>query len=187
MERGIEGFIEALTAIPGEPTDEQVLQIVENHPIASEALEPYVQWRPDRYTRNLIYQDDRYQVIALCWNVGQGTPVHDHCGQRCWMLIERGRLEISDFRWQPNGSKPELVHSAVVGDKGNDRYADVEVCGRVHTIANRATWAEPAVSVHIYSKPFDSCYIYDLVSGERRLIELSFDTVGELTQASQTG
>src|ERR1051326_7912192 len=40
---------------------------------------------PARYARRLVYRDpdDRYTVLPMVWNVGQGTPLHDHAGIWC--------------------------------------------------------------------------------------------------------
>ena len=48
--------------------------------------------RDDTYARHLLHKDqhNRFVVLALVWNPGQGTPIHDHA---CWGLM--GILENS--------------------------------------------------------------------------------------------
>lgn len=174
----LEELIDSLQAIPRASfSDDLVLDVVRRTRVDRADLEPFVDWRPDRYTRHLVYRDDLFQIIVLCWNVGQRTPIHDHAGQKCWMMIEQGRLEIEDYRYK-EGVPPRRLCSEIVG--GDDLHIDQ--CACVHKIVNRAEWGEPALSVHVYSRPFDSCYVYDLATGERELIDLCYDSVGPLVE-----
>ena len=50
----------------------------------------------------------------------------------------------------------------------------------VHRIGNLAEWQEPAVSLHVYSRPFDSCGVYCPDTGRRQACDLRFDSVGPL-------
>lgn len=177
----LEDLVDRLGSIPaGEFTDDRVLATVSDLRISKDSLDPYVTWKPDRYTRNLVFRNELFEVIVLCWNVGQSTPVHDHAGQRCWMLVEEGRLEITDVAWN-RGRAPRMLGAEVVGRRGGGVHVDR--CACVHQIANRCAWGEPAVSVHVYSRPVTSCYLYDLASGTRERIDLAFDTVGPLVDA----
>ena len=55
----LEGFVAALRAIPEEEfTDGRVLETVNNNRVATAELDPYMVWKPDRYTRSLIYRDE---------------------------------------------------------------------------------------------------------------------------------
>src|SRR5690349_19927185 len=40
---------------------------------------------PDRYARRLIHHDpqNRYSLMAMVWDKGQGTALHDHAGMWC--------------------------------------------------------------------------------------------------------
>jgi hypothetical protein len=42
----------------------------------------------------------------LCWQPGQGTPVHTHNGQLGWMVMDRGALEVQNYSWL-GCNKPE--------------------------------------------------------------------------------
>lgn len=177
----LEGFVAALRAIPEEEfTDSRVLEAVTKNCVSMAAVEPYTVWKADRYTRSLIYRDDLFQVLVLCWNVGQASPVHDHAGQRCWMSLPQGRLEIANYSFK-HGREIEFIDAEIVGKHDSDVHVDQ--CCSVHQIANRCAWCEPAVSLHVYSRPFDSCYIYDLATGQRELKPMVCDQYGPLAAA----
>lgn len=179
----MERFVDALGSLPaGEPTEAGVMEVLRTHRVSQEELRRHVVWNDDSYTRTLIYRDDRFQVIALGWGVGHVTPVHDHAGQRCWMMIERGRLRISDYRWKEGAGPPRLLNEEVVG--GEPGRLHVDTCACVHQIANPEAWEQPAVSLHVYSRPFSSCGVYCLETGAREEVDLRFDRVGELAEVS---
>ena len=56
-------------------------------------------FRDDRYSRNLIYRDPIFEVMAIGWKPGQKTPVHTHNGQLGWMLVEQGALSVKTYRY----------------------------------------------------------------------------------------
>jgi len=176
---GFAEFVDTLRSLPdGDPCDPDMMVALRECRIRPEELARSVVWNEERYTRHLVYNDDRYQVILLGWGIGQVSPIHDHAGQRCWMIVEQGRLQITDFQWKEGEGPPLLLHDEVVGGKGDDLYLDR--CACVHRIANLAEWQEPAMSLHVYSRPFDSCGVYCLDTGRREACDLRFDSVGPL-------
>ena len=44
----------------------------------------------------------------------------------------------------------------------------------IHQIANLETFGEPAISLHVYSKPIDSCVVYDLENETCSRVQLSY-------------
>jgi len=38
------------------------------------ALSPYIFWRDSAYTRNLIYRDDWFEVMVICWVTVRRRP-----------------------------------------------------------------------------------------------------------------
>lgn len=176
---GLEEFINALRGLPpGDPTEPAIMEVLRTRRVDPRELERHVVWAPDHYTRHLVYRDARYLVILLGWGVGHTTPVHDHAGQRCWMMIEQGRLRITDYCWQEGAGAPRLLNEEVVG--GGPGRLHVDTCACVHRIANHERWNEPAISLHVYSRPFCSCGTYCLETGAKEMVDLEFDSVGPL-------
>lgn len=179
---GLEELVDALRALPpGDPTEPDILGVLSSCRVDPRELERHVVWSADHYTRHLVFRDDRYQVILLGWGVGQVTPIHDHAGQRCWMMIEQGRLQITDYCWKEGGGAPRLLNAETVG--GAPGTMHVDTCACVHRIGNPSDWDEPAISLHIYSRPFSACGIYCAETGEREIVDLEFDSVGPLVPA----
>ncbi|NKB89273.1 MAG: hypothetical protein GKS06_13730 [Acidobacteria bacterium] len=174
-------FVTALQELPpGDPCDPDMIALMDRYRLHPDEIERYVVWDEEHYTRHLVYRDERFQVILLGWSIGQVTPVHDHAGQCCWMRIESGRLEMSDYAWKEGGGAPSLLNRETVGGVGEELHLDR--CACVHQIANPGQWGERAVSLHVYSRPFTECGTYCLETGAKEVTELVYDTVGPFAQ-----
>ena len=58
----------------------------------------YLTWDRQHYTRNLIDKTSLYELLAICWEIGQASSVHNHRDQNCWMAVPIGRLQVENFR-----------------------------------------------------------------------------------------
>lgn len=161
----IQEFTKALSAIP-EPkfTHSNVLRFLQRYPVVIESLEPYLYFCAEHYTRNLIQKTDLFELIALCWDIGQKSPIHNHRDQKCWMAMAHGKLQIHTFalvKKDPATHFCELESSGqVLLDPQNPGQVDPEE--PIHQVLNLPSYNCKAVSLHVYSRPYDSCEIYDL-------------------------
>ncbi len=80
------------------PESTAPLQYLRENPVDPESLKPYLFWNAQHYTRNLIDKTDLYELLAICWEVGMGSSIHNHQGQNCWMAAPIGRLAVQNFR-----------------------------------------------------------------------------------------
>src|SRR5262245_54455938 len=97
--RTIEELIQALRAIPAAVfTRDRVLREIGRTVLAPGSLESYLYFLRSHYTRNLIYRDDLFEVVAIGWEPGQVSAIHNHRGQECWMGVPIGRLEVRNYR-----------------------------------------------------------------------------------------
>jgi cysteine dioxygenase len=141
------------------------------------SLEPYVHFRDDIYTRNLIYRDDMLEIMAVCWSPGQRTVIHTHNGQLGWMSVEQGALAVINYRWlgcnaadNQNVSGMDCLAGATELDLERREVQETYPGGPVNTVDKVQTihqvvlqGREPAISLHVYSRPIDSCVAFDLV------------------------
>jgi len=178
-------FIAALRELETSPiTTTRVLDLLPQVRPSAEALAPYMLWSSDRYTRNLIYRDQFFEVLALCWLPGQKTAVHTHDGQLGWVTMVQGELDCRDYRFvrppleetsSPDESQfrpyfsartrrveVELLASTICVADGS--VAVVDRRQTTHQIANREHSKHGSVSLHIYSKPIDRCVQFDETS-----------------------
>ena len=85
----IQHVVQELRRMPGSafiPT-EPIRQFLEKSPVDTDSLTRYLNWDRQHYTRNLIDRTPLYELMAICWEVGQASSVHNHRDQNCWMAV----------------------------------------------------------------------------------------------------
>ena len=155
------------------------LQYLTAHPVDAESLQPYLFWNPQHYTRNLIDKTDLYELLAICWEVGMGSSIHNHKGQNCWMAAPIGRLAVQNYRVLSEDLATqccEIVPTDVVEITPAKPVA-VDPLNPVHDVRNLPEFGERAVSLHVYSRPFNSCIVYSVEQGRCGEIGLSYTSV----------
>ena len=170
-------FVETLRGFESQPiTSSMVAEFCLDHEIAAASLRDYCHFQANAYTRNLVYRDEFFEVIALCWSPHQRTPIHSHNGQLGWMCVERGALAVIEYEWQgcnaPENQNVVGMDCLAGATEMDLRRGPVQECvpgGGVALVDKKRTihqvvtkGREPAVSLHIYSKPIDSCVAFDL-------------------------
>src|SRR5262249_239370 len=75
--------------------------------------------------RNLVYRDPLFEVMVICWRPGQGTPIHTHNGQLGWMLVERGGIEVTNYRYL-SGNAPQNQNGVGIDCLGGATKVDPE-------------------------------------------------------------
>jgi cysteine dioxygenase len=177
--KNIQAWIEGLEALACPDPSElagRVTGYIRGHPVSRESVEPYQFFEDDHYTRNLIYKSELFEVMALCWQAGQMSSIHNHRDQQCWMLMADGRLENINYRVlnrDPVAKTCDLEPSGTQLITRSSPLA-VEDDEPVHRIVNCPHLDAPALSIHVYSRPFDTCEVYCTESGTYKDIQLSY-------------
>lgn len=166
--RTIDEFVSRLLRIPErEFSRPRVLEELGVVPLDPASLRPYMFFSATHYTRNLIHRDDLFEVVALGWETGQQSMIHNHRDQECWMGVAAGRLEIQNYRLVSSDPAAGTCLLAPAARFLLDREhpAAVDPHEPIHAVLNPASFGERALSVHVYSRPFDSCTVYQLEAG----------------------
>ncbi len=159
----IENLIEGLCEIrEADFTCDNVYKFLSENPIDIDSIEPYFFWSERCYTRNLIHKDERFELMTLCWERGQASRIHNHADQRCWMSVPVGKLRGQNFRAVEIDEEKWLckLEETDIFDLSDCLAAKVELEEPIHQILNLPEFESRAVSLHIYSKPFDKCLSY---------------------------
>ena len=177
----IETLVARLRALPASAFDgiDQVRALLAEMPIEERSLAPFLTWDRQHYTRNLIDRTNLYELMAICWEVGQCSSVHNHRDQNCWMAAPIGRLLVENFHVEFQdiaAGKCKLVASNTV-ELSADNPCAVDPQEPVHRVVNPREANQRAVSLHVYSRPFDSCVVYSPEQGTCGDIRLHYNTV----------
>ncbi|HEX8738068.1 MAG TPA: cysteine dioxygenase family protein [Pyrinomonadaceae bacterium] len=176
----IENLIEGLREIPdAEFTCDNVYRFLAENPVDVDTIAPYFFWCERFYTRNLIYKDARFELMTLCWERGQVSRVHNHADQRCWMTVPVGKLRGQNFRAVQMDEEKGFcrLEKTDCFDLSNCLAAKVELEEPIHQILNLPEFDERAVSLHIYSKPFDKCLSYCLETDRVAEVPLYYTSI----------
>lgn len=172
-------------------TKQKIYDYLVSWEIRQEDLAPFRNWLPDRHTRNKIFRNDMIEVMLICWPIGAITPLHTHNGQLGWMTMLEGKLLVENYR-KVSCNRPE--NQQVVGldclagatniemEHLTNEYAipggplnTVDKKQTIHRIQNLAEWNERAASLHVYSRPIDSCVVFDLENQRCYRRDLKYD------------
>lgn len=176
----IQEFASELRKIPApafEKVDE-VHEFLRMHPVNADTLSPYLVWDRQHYTRNLIDKTPLYELIAICWEVGQVSSIHNHRDQNCWMAAPMGRLKVQNYRvlWQDEEAGKCKIEPTDELEINPENPVAVNPLEPVHRVYNPAELNQRAVSLHVYSRPFDSCVVYSDQQGTCGTIKLHYTT-----------
>lgn len=176
----IDEFVSLLRELPQDAFvgTGRVLRLMREAPVDPESLTPYLTWSRQHYTRNLIDKTPLYELMAICWEVGQASSVHNHQDQNCWMAVPIGRLLVENFHLKSQQlelGKCELSAADTV-EMNPANPCVVDPKEPVHRVANSESFGQRAVSLHVYSRPFDSCIVYSPAQGTCGEIKLHYAT-----------
>jgi cysteine dioxygenase len=164
----ISQWVKNLAAIPDrEFTLDNVQNYVLAHQVQPESLEKYCYFSKGNYTRNLIFKNEVFECMTVCWEVGQASRIHNHREQNCWMSVPIGRLRVQNYHVDDRDPSRGTCHlkPTEIFDMDAAHPAYVNPIEPVHEVLNLAGFGGRAVSVHVYSKPFDTCEVYLLDKG----------------------
>jgi len=177
----IETLVAKLRALPSAAFDqtEQIRTLLADLPVEESSLAQYLTWNRQHYTRNLIDKSDLYELLAICWEVGQASSVHNHRDQNCWMAAPIGSLRVENFLVEfqdvAAGTCRLVASNTVEMSPANPCAVDPK--HPVHRVVNPREANRRAVSLHVYSRPFDSCVVYSPDQGTCGDVKLHYNTV----------
>ena len=126
------------------------------------------------YTRNLVARTEAFELIVLCWRAGQESPIHCHAGQHCWMAVIDGEFEEVQYD-APADVRPGPLQPVSSRSYGRGKVAYIHDDIALHIVRPKAGGS--GCSLHLYSRPIDTCRIYDPRSGAVQTKTMSYHSV----------
>ena len=177
----IDEFAQKLRVFPEASfrTTEEIRRFLAQTPVDAGSLAPYLTWDRQHYTRNLIDKTDLYELMAICWEVGQVSSVHNHRDQNCWMAAPIGKLVVENFRvgFQDIEAGNCRLKASNRVELTAENPCAVDPLEPVHRVMNPREFNERAVTLHVYSRPFDSCVVYSPEQETCGEIQLHYNTM----------
>jgi len=115
---------------------------------------------PGHYARYRLHVDpqDRFCVVAMVWDPGQGTPIHDHGGVWCVEGLYQGELHITRFDLEQR--EGDTCRFRKVDDIQAHRCEVGNLIPPYEYHVMRNEGAQTAVSIHVYGRELRRCGRY---------------------------
>jgi len=149
-------------------------KIIKQMNIPINDFEAYASWDKKGYTRNCIHRTNKYELILLCWNKGDTTPIHGHGGQNCWVYQVQG--QVTELRYEKDASGDLIETNRVHLSPGKLTFMNNSM--GYHKLNNDTNGR--GMTLHLYVSPIDSCEVFNDTKETFELKELQYDTIKEV-------
>jgi cysteine dioxygenase len=147
-----------------------------------EAIAEGVAFSDASYQRVRLHATPHFEVLLLCWRSGQRSPIHDHRGSTCGVVVVEGEATETIYTPSPCGCLvPRRTRSLKQGSTCVARDADI------HQMGNLAPPGRDLITLHVYSPPLTAMRVYSLaetmLADHDRLASLRPRVVGRQLRA----
>lgn len=151
-------FTQYLSHLPEEDFNvETVFKLMQIVNINPEEIKKCLNFSKDSYARNLFYKDSRFEVLVMCWDKNQQSPIHDHDQSFSVEKIFSGKIINTNYqRIDPNTDEIKELDSQDLPIGGVIFSAP----GEIHKIEPADNL--PAISIHLYSPPLKQMKFFNL-------------------------
>jgi len=130
----------------------------------------------NKYTRNLVNAGNgKFNLMILCWGEGHGSSIHDHADSHCFMKMLDGALTELRYDWPDENTENEALKPASKATLNLNDVCYINDSLGLHRVEN-SSHTDPAVSLHLYCPPFDSCSMFDQRTGHKTKCPVTFWT-----------
>jgi cysteine dioxygenase len=96
---------------------------------------------------------DKFELLLLCWEEGQETPIHCHNGEECWVYLAKGQLR--EKRYIEEDDTLKLLADVKMT---KDRLSYMNDDLGYHSLHNLKDGQ--SMSLHLYVGPIEECSVY---------------------------
>ncbi len=73
----------------------------------------YTKFCRKNYTRNLVFQNSKFEILIICWNKEQVSPIHDHPKNGCILKLLQGTLIEECYSIDDNNKLHIVSHNKI--------------------------------------------------------------------------
>ncbi|MEQ8323471.1 MAG: cysteine dioxygenase family protein [Vicingaceae bacterium] len=146
------------------------LNIMKAIEIPYDEFEKHFTWKEEHYTRNSIIKNDDYELLVICWERAQDSPIHDYDSEDAWIHILRGQLKEEQFK-KNEGGELERVSTVTLGVKD---FSYISGHVGLHRYIN--SHEGRTVSLHLYVKPLEKWNEYDEALNAFKVRHIGYDS-----------
>ena len=155
---------------------DEVKEVLSSYRTNKEDWKKYAIFDPIRYTRNLVFEskDGKFNLMVLCWAPGIHSSIHNHPNCHCFVKNLDGVVKETRYFW-PHEKESE---DGSMVEKGSGYLKADEVTYMsdklgLHRVGN-TSHSNGAVTLHLYSPPFQSAQAFDEQNGQALRVPMTF-------------
>ena len=170
----LDGLVEVLNSIPERYFGfETVGDCLRTHPVDVSTLEPYRFFDSKQPRPNVILKNDLFELVAMCWEIGQKTPVQAYADSKVWGVMCEGRLQLRTFRIKSEKEDYCEVEETETFELKR-LIAAISPDEPVHEWTNCVEYGQRAMSLHVFSPPPKTVTAY--ARNKRRRQRVDYET-----------
>jgi cysteine dioxygenase len=159
--RKLAPLIEYLDGLSSRASIERLRTALQGTPITVEDLGPFVVFDDGHYRRNLVAIGPWYEILVICWQSGQRSPIHNHAKSTCGLKVLAGVCTETVFERSPCGQvvarhSTELTAGTITASQDSD----------THQVSNLQPRGHNLITLHIYSPPLRSMQKFSLLGDQ---------------------
>jgi cysteine dioxygenase len=110
----------------------------------------YVRVSSENYVREKVIKNKLFEIYIITWAPKQGSPIHHHSCNGCWLKVLKGELQETIYDESLNPTETHTLKRGAIGFMHNNLGT--------HSVQNDKE--NHTVSLHIYSPPGFKCKCY---------------------------
>ena len=149
----------ALNALQSVPSLPELNDLLERTQISPNELHPYLGFKAGNYSRHRVMKNEFVEMLVLCWQPGQRTPIHDHNGSHGAVWVHEGVLWETTFDYDAVTGLAYKAHRELrAGGLTGSEVPDI------HQLGNPDVSGADLITIHIYAPPLGVLKTYKLGS-----------------------
>jgi cysteine dioxygenase len=146
-------------------------RVISNLQLERNEIKPFIQFSDERYSRNLVYKNEDFECLVLCWKPGQRSPIHDHSNSICAVYTLNGMLSADNYRKTSNG----YIRADYSEDFKPGSVLTIQTT-EIHQVSNLQDSSE-LISLHFYVGPLENSYLYSVTDPVYELYPRTYSRV----------
>ena len=122
-------------------TDDKIKELINNY--TGNDWKNYVLKNETRYNKIKVFENDKFDIYVISWNINQESKIHNHSSNGCWLKILEGMLDEKIYN-----KNIELIKYSIQ-NQGDISFIKDEI--GYHSIKNINN--NISVSLHVYNPP----------------------------------
>ena len=117
-----------------------------------------------------------FELIAICWEQGARSAIHDHADSDCAFVLQRGAITCENYRVAYPDGFEKGPHDLRRTTTRTLREGEIDMRSGHLSVHRVGACDGRAVTLHVYAKPIDACTVFE-EDGSARVVRSRYDSV----------